>query len=142
MAKDKLLPEGFVLDEVIADEIKACLIDGSLSCVNAHKVAQQLGVTSSVIGHTADALGIRLNKCQLGLFGYPNKKGWNISGVTELEAPDDFTQALRAETADQNQITCLDIWDLAAQYSVSRMQAGYIAEKLDISIIKCQLGAF
>ena len=142
MAKDKLLPEGFVLDEAIAGEIKTRLIDGSLSCAKAHKIAQQLTVSPIVIGHTADALGIRLNKCQLGLYGYPNKKGWDISGVTELDTPDDFTQALRTETTDQNQITCLDLWELAAQYSISRMQAGYFAEKLDISIIKCQLGAF
>ena len=141
MSKDKELSDGFEVDEKIAEEIRTQLEDSQLSCVKAHLIAKQFEVSPAVIGHTVDALDIRLTKCQLGLYGYRNKQGWDEAGVMDMVIPEDFAKILRYKAAEE-ELTCLKLWGLAAEYGVSRMQAGYITDKLDIRINNCQLGAF
>ena len=142
MTKDKVLPIGFEIDEKIATEIKTQLMDKMLPCASAHKIAQYFKVSPAFVGHTVDALEIRLSKCQLGLYGYPNKRGWEEARVTEMDIPEDFAQALRQKAADEKELTCLEVWKLAAKFGVLRKHAGYIADTLNLRIIKCQLGAF
>jgi hypothetical protein len=142
LTKDKPLPEGFVINEKIAERVKSHLSDEQLSCTAAHRIAAQFKVTPAFIGHIVDAIDIRLYKCQLGLYGYPNKRGWADAGVTEMAIPEEFTRAIRDETNEDNEITCAQLWKLAAEYGISRMQAGYIVDTLGTRIIKCQLGAF
>ncbi len=142
MSTEKLLPVGFLVDENIAQEILAQLEDGMLSCARAHAVAKHFNVQPSHIGHTVDALEIRLKRCQLGLFGYPNKKGWEDAGIKDLPIPDEFEQALSAKASVLGSLSCETLWQLAAAYKLPRMQVGYIANKLNIRIVSCQLGAF
>jgi hypothetical protein len=141
VSKDKVLPETFQLDDKIAEEVNKQLLDNCLSCAVAHAIAKRFDVSPSEIGYTADALGIRLNRCQLGLFGFPNKKGWDQTDVAEMPIPELFAQELR-DSAPSGTLSCLHLWELAAKHHVPRMQAGYIAEKLGIRIDQCQLGAF
>lgn len=142
MSGDKPLPEGFTMDSEIENAIRDHLVDGHLSCAHAHAIARAHNVLPALIGHTVDALNIRLTRCQLGLFGYPHKKGWAASGVTELPTPERFVKALKEAAGDENKITCLALWQLAAEYKVSRMQAGYLADGHNIQIMHCQIGAF
>jgi hypothetical protein len=142
MTKTKDLPPGFTVDSDIAAKMQEQVEDGMLSCARAHGIARKMKVSPELIGHTADALDIRLSKCQLGLFGYPHKKGWDAAGVPEKPIPDDFTADLQSTIAGQDKITCLVLWEIAAKHGISRLQAGYIAENLGIRIVDCQLGAF
>ncbi|TFG72383.1 MAG: hypothetical protein E4H27_02730 [Anaerolineales bacterium] len=142
MSKDKPLPAGFVVNDAIASEIQAQISDNGLSCAKAHAIAKKYNAPPSEIGTTADALKLRLNRCQLGLFGYPNKKGWEASGVSVLPVPEGFEQALIAQTAPTGHITCAAFWKFISDYNLSRMQAGYIADQLEIRITNCQIGAF
>lgn len=142
MSKDKALPAGFEVDDNIAEGLQGKLQDGMLSCASAHALAKLYNVPPAVIGNTADALNIRLNRCQLGLFGYPNKKGWDASGVNNLPVPEDFKQALSVKASATGSLTCAAFWEFIAGYKLSRMHAGYIAEKLGIRITNCQIGAF
>jgi hypothetical protein len=142
MSKGKALPPGFTVNSEIAAEMRERLEDGMLSCARAHGIARKLKVSPELIGHTADALDIRLSKCQLGLFGYPNKTGWEKAGIPEKPIPDDFAADLQSTASGQDEITCLALWEKAAEYGVSRMQAGYITEYVGLHIVHCQLGAF
>ena len=142
MSSDRELPAGFVVDEQIKAAMLAYTLENKLTCALAHSLAREYQVSPAVIGHTADAMHIRLSQCQLGLFGYPGKQGWHATNVANLPEPAAFVSALQEETSNNQTIDCLSLWNLAATYHVARMQAGYLADKLGIRIIHCQIGAF
>ncbi len=49
--------------------------NGQLSCEEAHSIAGARGVNPQAVRQQADDLGIRVSRCQLGLFGYAKEKG-------------------------------------------------------------------
>jgi len=141
--EDKKLPPELKADERVASAIRPRLADGLLSCPAAFAVAEELACPPIAVGQTADALGIRLTLCQLGLFGYPgHAKGWQAAGVAELPVPAGLEQALREERDEGGSIGCLELWRLAERHGVSRIHVGYLADRLGIKIRPCQLGAF
>ncbi len=52
----------------LEEKVKSSLVDGSLSCAVALKIARELKVSPREVGETADKLGIKIGKCQLGCF--------------------------------------------------------------------------
>jgi len=141
--EDKKLAPDLETDEVIAAAIRARLEDGLLTCPAAFAVAEELACPPSAVGHTADAIATRLTQCQLGLFGYPSHaKGWDAAGVASLPVAAGLEQAIREERDGQGNIGCEDLWLLAARFGASRMQVGYLTDRLGIPIRPCQLGAF
>lgn len=52
----------------VEEKVKSSLVDGKLPCAVAFKIARELKVSPREVGETADRLGIRVNKCQLGCF--------------------------------------------------------------------------
>ncbi len=52
----------------LEEKVKSSLLDGKLPCAVAFKIAKELKVSPQEIGETADKLGIRIVKCQLGCF--------------------------------------------------------------------------
>lgn len=52
----------------LEEKIAASLVDGKLSCAVAFKIARELKVSIRQVGETADKLGVRIAKCQLGCF--------------------------------------------------------------------------
>lgn len=140
---DKKLPDDLVADPRIADDVRARLRDGMLSCRAAFESAAWLKVPPARIGRTADALRLRLTECQIGLFGFPgHAKGWAAAGVESLIVPPGLEASLRAALGPDGAISCLAIWKAAEANGVSRMQAGFIADRLGLRIRHCQLGAF
>lgn len=138
--EEKLIPENFVVDPALAAAIEAALTEGLLPCAVAFRVAEEQAVTPLQVGQTADVLGIRLTRCQLGLFGYPgHAKGW--ATVADLPIPEALAAAVQA-AATEGRLTCSQAWQLAAAHGVSRLQVGYVAERLGVRIVACQLGAF
>ncbi len=140
--KDKVIPADFVVNEAIAAAIRRHLQDATLPCVTAFAVAAELGLPPLLIGQTADALGVHLSHCQLGLFGYPgHKKGWDVSNVTALSVPDELADAIRQ--ALQNDIfTCPAAWELAARFGIPKMLVSYVADQMGLRLAGCQLGVF
>jgi len=140
---DKTIPTDLVADQRVAAAIRAGLQDDLLSCAAAFAAADQLRVAPIEVGRTADALRIRLTRCQLGLFGFPgHAKGWEAAGVAGLPVPAGLEDALRAARDEQGQISCSGLWAEADRFGVSRIQAGFVADRLGIPIRHCQLGAF
>ena len=141
---EKHIPQDFTVDEQIAAAIRAHLRDGKLPCAQAFVVARQLGVAPLTVGLTADVLQIHLSRCQLGLFGYGGKKGWE-SGKTRFdtcEIPEGMEEAIRAAVDEDGNFACAKAWEIAAQFKKPKMYVGYLADKLGVRIAPCQLGAF
>jgi hypothetical protein len=92
----------------------------------------------AAIGAAADRLGIRLVKCQLGLFGYsPQKKI-----VQAPAAADPALETAIREKLENGRLACRHAWEIAAALHVPKMAVSAACEAMQIKIKPCQLGAF
>jgi hypothetical protein len=81
---------------------------------------------------------VRLARCQLGLFGYGDPK--RIVHPAEQVAPE-LEQAIH-EGLVEGRLPCAEAWAIAARFGLSKLEVANAAEKLEIRIEQCQLGAF
>jgi hypothetical protein len=141
--KDKRLPADFVVDTALAAAIEARVKEGKLACAQAFAIAEAAQVAPLVLGQTADALGVGLDHCQLGLFGYPgHTKGWEAAKIAERPVPEDLEDAIRAALDAGGNLTCIRAWQIAAEFAIPKMLVGYVTDQMGIRIVQCQLGAF
>ena len=116
--------------------------EGVLRCAAAFRIAEELGVSPLAVGETADAMEVRLVRCQLGLFGYFTEKGERKSIVEPAEeVSPKLEQAIR-EGLILGRLPCAVAWAIAVQLGTSKLYVANGAEKLGIRIGQCQLGAF
>ncbi len=125
-------------DKALAERIEGACEDNTITCATAHKIADEQRVPPSEVGFTIDFLERRINKCQLGLFGYRPQR--RIVKTAETVS-DDLDKAIRDELAD-NRLSCDRAWNIADRMGISRMDVASACEKLNIKISQCQLGAF
>jgi hypothetical protein len=130
--------EGAILDEEIASRIKEKIKDNKISCAAAHKIAGDLGIKPSDVGINIDLLEVRINKCQLGLFGYGDAK--KITGKPEKINPD-IEKAIEAGLVN-NRLSCAAAWEIADRFGIPKITVADICEAMKIKITSCQLGAF
>ena len=129
--------------EDIAKAIRNELVDGELPCASAFVVAQRLGVDPLKVGQVADELGVRLSKCQLGLFGYGSKAEGKHRRVEPMkEIPVELATAIRSALGEDGKLSCIAAWRIAEKLKVSRQQVSNAAEGMGVRIGQCQLGAF
>lgn len=129
--------------ESIAEAIHQALVKGELSCVSAFIVAERLGVEPLQVGQEADALGVRLSKCQLGLFGYGPKAEGKHRRVTPMQkVPPDLAEAIRLALGEDGKLSCAAAWHIADQLGIAKQRVSDAAEGLGVRIVHCQLGAF
>ncbi|MCS7283854.1 MAG: hypothetical protein RMK65_12310 [Anaerolineae bacterium] len=131
------------MDERIAEAIRRYLDhEGSLPCAAAFRVVEELGVEPLEVGRTADEMGVKLSRCQLGLFGYgPKAEGRHkIVRPAETISPE-LAGAIR-DSLSEGRLTCRAAWDIAAILGIPKMDVAAAAERLEIRIARCQLGAF
>ena len=138
----KLRPSGTPADSRTLEAVGAVLVEGKLPCARAHAVARELGMTPKAVGEAADQLGVRLARCQLGFFGYPNKKGFDSSDAATRPVPEGLAEAIEASRNEAGDVACATLWEIAAQFRVPRMLVGYVADQHCIHVTPCQLGAF
>ena len=113
-------------------------LHNKLPCAAAFKIVEKEQIEAAQIGKYADRKGIRLSKCQLGLFGYePQKK------IVTPEEPEseEIKQALLDKQAD-SVVSCAALWEVASRFNLSKLKTGKYCEYLKIKIRPCQLGAF
>ncbi|HEY90108.1 MAG TPA: hypothetical protein G4N98_10350 [Thermoflexia bacterium] len=140
---EKTLPADFVVDENLAQAIRARMREEKLPCAVAFAIAAQQEVSPRRVGQTADVLQIHLSHCQLGLFGYPaGRKGWELAPSTPLALSDEIQAALHAAVTESGTLACAQLWELAAQFRVPKLRIGQLCDELGIKITPCQLGAF
>jgi hypothetical protein len=124
-------------DERIVRAIREKVLAGELACAEAEGIGAALTVSLAEIGRTLDLLELRIDRCQLGLFGYPAGKA--IKPVAAV-APD-FEAVIRGRLAD-GRLPCKTAWEIAAERRIARMEVSSACEALKIKIKPCQLGAF
>ena len=125
-------------DSALVETIGGACTDNAISCAAAHKIAVEKRVPPSEVGFTIDFLKKRINKCQLGLFGYRPER--RIVKAAETVS-DGLERAIRDELVD-DRLYCARAWEIADRMGISRMDVASACEKLNIKISQCQLGAF
>ena len=126
------------LDAVLKEALQRQAREGELACAVAFKLASELDRPPADIGEAADLLGIRLVKCQLGLFGYsPAKKI-----VQAAPAADPAMETAIREKIENGRLACRRAWEIAVAFQVSKMAVSAACEAMQIKIKPCQLGAF
>lgn len=125
-------------DPLIKAEIEKRAVDNQIACAVAFDIAENLGVEAHEVGKAVDLLNFRLNKCQLGLFGYkPQKKI-----VKPAKTPDTkLLGALREALVDER-LPCKRAWEIARRFGLRKMAISAICESEGFKIKPCQLGAF
>ena len=129
--------------EAISQTIQESLSEGHLACGAAFAIARRLTVDPLKVGEEADAGGVRLSKCQLGLFGYGSKEEGTYRRVKPMaDIPPSLARAIEAALDDNGDLSCAAAWGTADQLGVTKQTLANAAEGLDVRIVQCQLGAF
>ena len=112
--------------------------DGRLACTDALDLADELGVAPRTIGLAADAAGVKLVECELGLFG-PRRTDGDES-VGPAGAASEVRRRLAA--LPDNDLRCSVAWAIARETNVKPLMVGRAASALGLHICECQLGCF
>ena len=114
------------------------LASGTITCHEAHSIADELKVSPADVGVAIDLAEGRILKCQLGLFGF----GKGIKMVKEAKS---IMPALRdaIDSAMVNDhLSCAAAWQIANAQAIPRIAVANACEMLAVKIKPCQLGAF
>ncbi|HUH65194.1 MAG TPA: hypothetical protein VLZ07_02075 [Syntrophales bacterium] len=130
--------KGSILDPKIARSLEKKISDGKISCARATAIAAELGVSMNEVGVSIDLMEIELEKCQLGLFGYGEKK---LIVKPADNVPVDLEKVIRNALAG-GRLPCAAAWRIAEELGVAKMDVSSACETLKIKIKPCQLGAF
>ena len=131
-------PVGKKEDKGLKEAVLAQVKDNELPCALAFDIAKKLDAPPGDVGAMADALGVRLSKCQMGLFGYKPKKKIVKAKDTSNQ---DLIDAVKA-SVQQERLPCAEAWKIAERFRVPKLKVGNVAEAHGIKIKYCQLGAF
>jgi hypothetical protein len=83
------------MDEKLHQAMQDRLKDGKLPCNQAFAIAQILDLEPLTVGLAANETGIRISRCQLGLFGYgPKSEGKHKIVHAMDEVPERLTARL------------------------------------------------
>lgn len=116
---------------------------GQLPCEAAHRIARELGIDPLSVGEQATASGIRITRCQLGFFGYAEKKGLpGYKIVRQLERVPEAAAAAVRQASSDGAISCAALWQIGEAQDLSKSDMGNVAETLGIKVHPCQLGCF
>ena len=122
----------------IAKAVKEKVSEGEISCAAAFKIVSDMGVLPDEVGFTIDSLEIKINKCQIGLYGYgPGKR--SIKPMDNV--PGGLVEAIRESMTD-SRLSCEAAWELAERFDIGKMDVASACEAMKIKISSCQLGAF
>lgn len=128
--------------ESLALAIRSALVEEHLPCESAFQIAWEQKVAPAEVGQAADEMGVRVSRCQLGLFGYgPKAEGKHRIVQPAPEVPTELAEALRSRL-QEGRLPCAAAWAVARQFGLSKLEAASAAEALGIRISHCQLGCF
>ncbi len=109
-----------------------------IACAEAEDIARTLREDMAEVGRNLDLRGVRIVRCQLGLFGYGEEK--KIVKPAPEVAPE-MRQAITDALID-GRLPCLAAWEIAGRFGVPRMAVAAAGEAMGLKIRPCQLGAF
>lgn len=131
-------PPGKKVSAELAETVEARARDGEMACAVAFSIAEEKHVPPSEVGFTLDALGIKVVKCQLGLYGYKPEK--RIVKPAEQVKPG-LEKAIRA-ALEGGRLPCAAAWRIATEFGMRKMEVASACETLGLKISSCQLGSF
>ncbi|HOP29153.1 MAG TPA: hypothetical protein P5120_00185 [Spirochaetota bacterium] len=111
--------------------------NGSMSCAQAFKIANEYSIFPDILGMAIDSNKIKLKECQLGLFGHGSSKI-----VRPAETVSETLEDKIFELLEDEKLPCAAAWSIASELKISKLDVACACEKLKIKIFKCQLGAF
>lgn len=120
--------------------IRAASVGGKLPCAQAFSVAREQGEEPAKIGEEATRLGIRISRCQLGLFGY-NEQGRKRILQPAATVAKSLREAIQARLVE-GQLPCRAAWKIAQEGDLPKLQVANAVEALNLRISACQLGCF
>jgi hypothetical protein len=127
----------------LQQSIQQSLVDGKLPCQAAFSIARAHQVAPADVGREADAMDVRLSRCQLGLFGYGRKDEGQHRAVKPMpKVPHALRAAIVNAVSEDRTLTCVKAWHLAENLEVTKRDVADAAEALEVKIVACQLGAF
>ncbi len=132
---------GELSNEVLSqleDTVKASLKDGYLPCAVAFKIAKEAQVPKVVVGEMIDRIGIRVTNCQIGCF----KVDKTIHDNSARDDLDDVITSKLNTLKNNNELICVNVFDLAQQLKSTPMAIADVANLRDLKIHNCQLGCF
>ena len=124
--------------EIVA-QIQGSSTEGRLPCASAFKIARRLELSPQQVREVADELGVKISRCQLGLFGYGSDKGKSLEPVQEVGGE---LQARIKDRVVEDGLPCATAWDIAHELTMKRIDVANAAESLGVRITQCQLGCF
>lgn len=131
-------PKGTKVSEVLLEAVKETASQGKISCAQAFKIVRTCEVEPLEVGMAVDMLEIKLEKCQLGLFGYGSRKRI-VEPAAQIDEP--IKKAIE-ESLVNGRLSCAAGWDIAVRFGRPKMDVAAICEALSIKISPCQLGSF
>jgi len=131
-------PNGAKVSEALLEAVQKAAYQGKISCAQAFKVVRTHGVEPLEVGMAVDMLEIKIERCQLGLFGYGSRKRI-VEPATQID--DTIKEAVEKVCVD-GRVSCAACWDIAARFSCPKMDVAALCEALSIKISPCQLGSF
>jgi hypothetical protein len=127
------------MNQQIGAQIKESLTEDRLPCASAFKIARRLEVSPQQVGKVADELGVKISRCQLGLFGHGSDKGKSLEPAQEVG--EELQARIRGGVVEGG-LPCAIAWDIASELTMKRIDVANAAESLGIRITQCQLGCF
>lgn len=126
----------------LQDQLQAAANGDQLSCALAHKLALEWGVMPEALGAAARGAGIRIIRCQMGLFGFGPK---GTPGYRVVQPADHVPEALAVEVQAaliDGRLPCRVAWEWGRQHGLAYRRIGDVLEALGIKVKPCQLGQF
>jgi hypothetical protein len=130
-------PDKKVIDS-LAQAVRARAQEGEIACAVAFEISAKETVPPGEVGFTLDKLGIKVMKCQLGLYGYkPDKRivkpAETVSSGLEKEIRNSLING---------RLPCAGAWEVAKRLGLRKMEVSAACETLGVKISACQLGSF
>jgi hypothetical protein len=116
------------------------LREGRLPCAEAFALAHEQGLAPLAVATAAEAQGVRIGWCQLGLFDGGKKHG-QPRPAASVEVSPGLRAAIEEALAD-GQLPCARAWGIARRLGLERLAVGRAADALGIRVGRCQLGCF
>jgi len=126
----------------LQDQLRAVTDEDQLPCALAHKLAREWGVTPEALGAAAKEAGIRIIRCQMGLFGFGPKGTPSYRVVQPADhVPEALSVEIQAALID-GRLPCRVAWELGRRHGLAYRRIGDVLEALGIKVRPCQLGQF
>jgi hypothetical protein len=121
----------------IKDMLLKASVNSRISCVKIFEIMQEYSVSADELIAALDNAKIKINACQMGLFGC--KGGKNIP---HLDAVTEVLKDRISSGLDNGKLPCNKAWEIADELNIKKIDVSSACEALGIKISKCQLKAF